>query len=60
MKKASKVVISFEDYLFLQHRDNKKFINYPNKWSFFGGRKEISESTIAGTFFTFCFQEAEI
>ena len=45
MKSASKAVISFNDFLYLQHRDNKKYIHYPNKWSFFGGEQKKNESS---------------
>ena len=38
MFKAAKAIIRYNDYFFLQLRDNKDSIPYPNQWAFFGGR----------------------
>ena len=38
MYTAVKAIIRYNDYFFLQLRDNKESIPYPNRWSFFGGR----------------------
>ena len=47
-KSASKVIISCKDFYFLQLRDNKKNILYPNKWCFFGGQLKKNESSLVG------------
>ena len=48
MYKSVKAIIRFEDFFFLQLRDNNKSIPYPNKWAFFGGRLFVGEDPITG------------
>ena len=38
MYKAAKAIFRHNDSFFLQLRDNKYSIPYPNRWAFFGGR----------------------
>ena len=44
----SKAVIFYNETFFLQLRDKKTNIYYPNKWAFFGGRIKKNESPLNG------------
>jgi 8-oxo-dGTP diphosphatase len=48
MFSAAKAIIRYNDYLFLQLRDNKNSIPYPNRWAFFGGRLLNNENPQTG------------
>lgn len=48
MFKAAKAIIRYEDFFFLQLRDNDNRIPYPNRWAFFGGRLLSHEEPKAG------------
>ena len=44
--KSAKGIITFKDRYFLQLRDNKKNIFFPNYWGLFGGRVDSNELQI--------------
>lgn len=48
MYKAAKAIFRHNDSFFLQLRDNKYSIPYPNRWAFFGGRILKNETPRAG------------
>ena len=48
MFRAAKAIIRYNDYFFLQLRDNKNNIPYPNRWAFFGGRLLANEKPQTG------------
>ena len=48
MFKAAKAILRHNDSYFLQLRDNKNSIPYPNRWAFFGGRLLNNENPQTG------------
>ena len=43
-KQASKAIMQYKNFFYLQLRDNNKNIIYPNKWCFFGGAVKVGEN----------------